>query len=109
PLSDTTHNRPSSQTHLRRGHPGGFFFLTAPRGFLPRRGISPPERSDGGRYRRPKAGGRGCGTGEFGRRPGGGASEEDFSPVERQWNGGVRPKAGRGRERSEQGRCLSLS
>src|SRR5690554_6469658 len=26
---------------------------------------------------------------------------KDFSPVERQRNGGVRPKAGRGRERSE--------
>src|SRR5690606_9945628 len=38
----------------------------------------------------------------------GGEIKRDFSPVERQWNGGVRPKAGRGRERSEPGQppCL---
>src|SRR5690606_32155309 len=39
-------------------------------------------------------------TGEYGRRPGGGANKTDFSPVKRQWNGGERPKAGRVRERS---------
>src|SRR5690606_13223354 len=42
----------------------------------------------------------GSGTGEYGRRPGGCANKTDFSPVKRQSNGGVRPKAGRGRERS---------
>src|SRR5690554_225490 len=105
----------------------------------------------------------GSGTGEYGRRPGGGASEasqkttvsprrpvrtapprhfvplpqqaggeiqrgqsdvspvgaaairgtdddfpKDFSPVERQRNGGVPPKAGRGRERSEPGDTLEF-
>src|SRR5690554_1177836 len=86
----------------------------------------------------------GSGTGEYGRRPGGGASEasqetpwsfpavlrtapprhfvplpqqaggeiqrgqSDVSPVERQRNGGVRPKAGRGRERSEPGDTLEF-
>src|SRR5690606_25525839 len=33
---------------------------------------------------------------------------KDFSPVERQRNGGVRPKAGRGRERSEPGDTLEF-
>src|SRR5690606_28446424 len=37
----------------------------------------------------------------------GGEIKKDFSPVERQWNGGVRPKAGRGRERSEPANQLS--
>src|SRR5690606_9583655 len=61
--------------------------LTAPWGRNPKR---PPDKSPG-------------------RRPGGGANKTDFSPVERKGKGGVRPKAGRGRERSEPGNNRRLT